>query len=108
MYRKVKKGRVRAVMLVVFVSMLGILLAGCNETAQESKTHGEMTAEITPIVAKPLGENLAADNPFMAQNESIIHNDVYSSDVTEKIVPLGIYSEITSAKETEADKGASR
>lgn len=77
--------------------------SGCGSAEQESDAQNTAPRS-GPFVASPMEDNLVADNLYMAQDESIIHNDVYSSDVTEKILPLGIYPEITSVQETEADK----
>lgn len=72
-----------------------LLVTGCTQQSEST------TAALAP---QPIAANNVAANPYMAEGESIIHNDVYSSDVTGQIVPLGIYPEITTATETETDK----
>lgn len=91
--------------IVAFLCAAGISaggLTGCSSS--EAVQSEEENAQTGPVTAHPLEENLVTDNPYMAQDESIIHNDVYSSDVTEKLLPLGIYPEITVSEEKEADK----
>lgn len=38
-------------------------------------------------------------NPYIADNESNIHNDSYNTDVTDAVLPLGIYPEVNTAYE---------
>lgn len=52
---------------------------------------------------KSLASKDVPDNPYMAKGASIIHNDSYSSDVTDSIMPLGIYPEVNAAQEIEAN-----
>lgn len=68
-------------------------LSGCTEQEQKG------TAALVP---NPIAQNNVVPNPYMASNESIVHNDAYSSDVSGGVVPLGIYPEITTAYETES------
>ena len=88
----------RIVKIIASALMCGCMLLLCSCGSQEAADKN------ISLAALPLGENLVEKNPYMAEGESIIHNDVYSSDVTSCIVPLGIYPEVTSAQETEADK----
>lgn len=90
-----KKRKMPALLCAVF------LVTGCSSGNNAGETVSDPQSTIIP---DRLEQNLVEDNPYMAQGESIIHNDVYSSDVTEQILPVGIYPEITSASETEADK----
>ncbi|WP_052446742.1 hypothetical protein [Candidatus Soleaferrea massiliensis] len=43
------------------------------------------------LVPKPIAQNNVVPNPYMAANESIVHNDAYSSDVSGGVVPLGCF-----------------
>ena len=47
----------------------------------------------TGVPPRPLMPNNVDPNPFMGR-ESAIHNDSYSSDVSETVAPLGIYPEV--------------
>lgn len=46
------------------------------------------------LVPKVMKENQMQQNPYLSDGEAMIHNDIYNSDVTEKGMPLGIYSEV--------------
>ncbi len=46
------------------------------------------------IAPNVLAENRVEQNAYMPDTESILHNDIYSSDVTNKCMPLGIYTEV--------------
>ncbi len=46
------------------------------------------------LVPKPMAENQVQQNPYLSAEESMIHNDIYNSDVTQKAMPFGIYPEI--------------
>lgn len=46
---------------------------------------------VVPVVRD---ENQIIQNPYLSAQESMMHNDVYSSDVTGKAMPLGIHSEL--------------
>ena len=48
----------------------------------------------TPLVPRPLPPLALEQNPYLPAAESMIHNDVYNSDVTARPVPLGINPEI--------------
>lgn len=84
-------------------------LAGCASSGGDAPIGSSPSA--TPangsspaIVPRTLPANLVEANPYLAHGEAIIHNDVYSSDVTAKPVPLGICAEVSASEETEADK----
>lgn len=46
---------------------------------------------IVPVVRE---DNQIIQNPYLSDKEAMMHNDVYSSDVTGKAMPLGIYPEL--------------
>lgn len=74
--------------------ILWTLGAGSSVWAREE-------AAQTALVPHPMTPNQVAVNPYMAQSENSIHNDVYSSDVTNAVVPLGIYSKVSTVTETQ-------
>ncbi len=47
------------------------------------------------LVAKISDKNSVEQNPYLPDEEAMIHNDIYNTDVTNKVMPLGIYSEIS-------------
>lgn len=86
--------------VLLFIGAVGTAMpaSACFDLFQTaSKT--EQTA--SALVPKPMTPNQVSVNPYMAQSENSIHNDVYSSDVTNAVVPLGIYSEVSTVVETQ-------
>ncbi|MDO4548750.1 MAG: hypothetical protein Q4D04_11665, partial [Clostridia bacterium] len=59
----------------------------------------EAYAALAPNVLSPKNSEI---NPFVSDSESNIHNDSYNSDVTDAVLPLGIYPEVNMALEREA------
>lgn len=47
-------------------------------------------------------ENQIQQNPYLSAEESMIHNDIYNSDVTEKAMPLGIDTEIVESRTSDS------
>lgn len=76
------------------------LLAGCAAPVASSGSVAPPPAAAA-LVPNPLPKNNVAPNPYMAQNESAVHNDSYSSDVTDAVLPLGILPVVSTARETE-------
>ncbi len=52
-----------------------------------------------PLKPKTLKPNNAAQNPYLSPGDSVIHNDPYSSDVTDAVLPLGINPVMTKAND---------
>ncbi len=52
-----------------------------------------------PLAPKTLKPNNVAQNPYLSPGDSVIHNDPYSSDVTDAVLPLGINSVVTKAND---------
>lgn len=48
----------------------------------------------TALVPRSTPRNVVEQNPYLPAAEAMIHNDVYNSDVTNRVVPLGIYPEV--------------
>lgn len=65
---------------------------GISVLEQESR-------ENQALPVKQLPQKKAAKNPFIADNESNIHNDNYNTDVTDAVLPLGINPEVNTAYE---------
>lgn len=55
-----------------------------------------------PILPVIMEENRIVRNPYLPSGEALIHNDNYSSDVTAKAMPLGIYPEILQGTEDDS------
>ncbi|WP_297210068.1 hypothetical protein [uncultured Flavonifractor sp.] len=55
----------------------------------------------TALVPHPLPAKAVTPNPYMAASDNSIHNDVYATDVTDAVAPLGIYSRVTTSTETQ-------
>lgn len=84
--------------LSVFMVMSGTGIAfWSGADTVKAANHTSQTA----LIPHPMTTNQVAVNPYMAQSENSIHNDVYSSDVTNAVVPLGIYSEVSTVIETQ-------
>ena len=88
---------------IILSAILALSCVGCAVQEQENK-QAVSEEKAVALVPRLMDVNNVARNPYLAQGESIIHNDAYSSDVTAQVVPLGIYPEIVSSAETEADK----
>lgn len=73
-----------------------ILLMGCSSTGTESAQSGNQV-----IVPKPMAVNAVTKNPYMADSENSVHNDTYSSDVSNAVLPLGIDSQLSLSLETQ-------
>lgn len=72
--------------IVLFCLALALGASACAQTALEPR---------------PLPANEVAPNPYMALSDNSIHNDIYASDVTDAVAPLGIYAQVTSSVETQ-------
>lgn len=55
----------------------------------------------TALVPKPMAAKEVAKNPYMADSDNAIHNDIYATDVTDAVAPLGIDSQLTTSVETQ-------
>lgn len=59
----------------------------------------ELSSALVPEIMQ---ENQIQQNPYLSNAEAMIHNDIYNSDVTNKAMPLGIYSEIVESLATDS------
>lgn len=64
-------------------------------------TGGCACAQDGPLPPRPLPMKDVAVNPYMACSDNSIHNDVYATDVTDAVAPLGICSTVSTALETQ-------
>ncbi len=80
-----------AVWLLVFTLLL-TSLAGCG-ISKDSDGDGA-------LIPNPIAPNAVTLNPYMANSDNSVHNDTYSSDVTNAVLPLGIGSSLRAALET--------
>ena len=73
------------------------LLAGCA-APMDDQTEAERPAALIP---RPLPVKDVAANPYMADSDNSIHNDVYATDVTDGAAPMGICSQVSVSLETQ-------
>lgn len=73
-----------------------------TQSSQPSPTAGSSQVS-TALVPEMMKENQVQQNPYLSAEESMIHNDIYNSDVTEKAMPLGIYSEIVESTASDSN-----
>ncbi len=78
--------------ILCFVIVLLCLVSGC--------TKGD-TVAVEAIVPNPMAPNAVTQNPYMAASENSVHNDSYSSDVSNAVLPLGIGSVLSTSIETQ-------
>lgn len=64
------------------------------QPTQPGPTADPSQAASTALVPQIMPGTQVQQNPYLSAEESMIHNDIYNSDVTEKAMPLGIYPEI--------------
>lgn len=76
------------------------LLAGCSASSGEAESAGSSSAASQALAPNPLPVNQVATNPYMSASEGLIHNDCYSSDVTDAVLPLDIDSSVSLSVET--------
>ncbi len=77
-------------LLCLMIALL--LLSGCAKTPERE--------EAGALVPKPMALNDVTQNPYMASSENAVHNDSYSSDVSNAVLPLGISGTVKLSLET--------
>lgn len=100
-----KKNKIRGIAGVLLAGTM--VLCGCSQerkdVAEDVKNDVPMqeVQEGQAVVPKNLPQKKMEKNPYMADNEFNIHNDSYNTDVTDAVLPLGIYPEVNTAYEKE-------
>lgn len=74
-------------------------VSGNMLTEVSNSTQAEVSSSTQALVPTMMPEIRVEENPYLASGEALIHNDIYSSDVTKAVVPLGIYTELNEAAE---------
>jgi len=72
-----------------------LVVAGCSSqtpsgSSVNSFQNTTQGSGADPLVPSPIAKNLVVQNPYLAKGDSLIHNDSYSSDVTNTVMPIGI------------------
>lgn len=101
-----KRNKIRGIAGVLLAGTL--VLSGCaqgkkdvveEEQKTEATVSGQESKESQALPVKELPQKKAEKNPYIADNESNIHNDSYNTDVTDAVLPLGIDPEVNTAYE---------
>lgn len=82
--------------IMMFILYFTMVVSG---KSQGSDTQGQESQ--TALVPRPMAPKQVAANPYMADSDNAIHNDVYATDVTDAVAPLGICSQLTTSVETQ-------
>ena len=83
----------------LILAMITFIAAATSEPsinmvrAEETQTE-ENTAQTSELPIKTLTQKVIDENPYMAASDSNIHHDCYTTDSTDEVLPVGIYSEI--------------
>ena len=75
-------------------------LSGCSEKGGNFEQSTVETVSTT-LVPQKMTPNEVTPNPYMANSDNSVHNDSYSSDVTNAVLPLGINSQLNLSLETQ-------
>lgn len=59
-----------------------------------------VTSDTKALIPKPMALNAVTQNPYMSKSENSVHNDSYSSDVSNAVLPLGIDDSLSLSLET--------
>ena len=86
------------VLVLVIVLLALVLFLSRGEERQEAGTQEQTQTALAP---KPMAVKEVANNPYMADSDNAIHNDIYATDVTDAVAPLGIDSQLTTSVETQ-------
>lgn len=76
---------------------LGQKKLSCKVNVKAETASLTFSSALVPHIHK---ENRIQQNPYLSEEEAMIHNDIYSTDVTEKAMPLGIHPEIVESRVT--------
>ena len=79
------------------LAALLLLSAGCSSDTTAGNDADAAAGALTP---KPLAVNDVAPNPYLSSGDAMVHNDAYSSDVTDTVMPLAIDEVVSTTLET--------
>lgn len=79
------------------LAALLLLSAGCSSVTTAGNDTDAATGALTP---KPLAVNDVGQNPYLSSGDALVHNDSYSSDVTDTVMPLAIDEVVSTTLET--------
>lgn len=79
-------------------TLMALGLLASLVTPQRGLASEELQAALVP---RPLPVKELAANPYMANSDNSIHNDVYATDVTDAAAPLGIFPQVKLSVETQ-------
>lgn len=80
--------------IMMFILYFTMVVSG---KSQSTDAQGSQPA----LVPRPMAPKEVAENPYMAASDNAIHNDIYASDVTDAVAPLGICSQLSTSVETQ-------
>ncbi len=90
----------KKIYLIATIVLFMFCLPGCsNESGILDKSATETA--FTTLVPHKMAPNAVTPNPYMANSDNSVHNDNYSSDVTNAVLPLGINSQLNLSLETQ-------
>lgn len=87
------------VLVLVIVLLAVVLFLSLGKGTKVAGIQDQQTQ--TALVPKPMAAKEVAKNPYMADSDNAIHNDIYATDVTDAVAPLGIDSQLTTSVETQ-------
>ncbi len=90
----------KKIKLIVGMILLMFCLSGCLEK-EDNFNKSTMETNVSALVPKKMTPNAVTPNPYMANSDNSVHNDSYSSDVTNAVLPLGINSQLNLSLETQ-------
>ena len=79
------------------LTALLLLSAGCSSDTTAGNDADAAAGALTP---KPLAVNDVGQNPYLSSGDALVHNDSYSSDVTDTVMPLAIDEVVSTTLET--------
>lgn len=82
--------------IMMFILYFTMVISG-NSQSTNVQGQGSQTA----LVPRPMAPKEVAVNPYMADSDNAIHNDIYATDVTDAVAPLGIGSQLSTSVETQ-------
>lgn len=92
--KKIKLKRNAVICAAFLVLCSGCAVQNQNSEKQEGNASEEAKVQNRTLIPNAMDTNAVEQNPYLSSGEASIHNDVYNSDVTAKVMPLGIYPEI--------------